>query len=246
MNTNVWSAGFFTCATAAMNRWRSSAIKYLWPCPSTACNAGGRARVREHARRGRQSPMSKEWVSHCLGKAIRGRKASVFHELGCPLSPLELDDHKSYFQEPQSGGSGWGFPAGMGAQLADPDRLVFAAVGDGSYMFANPTACHQVCVALGLPVITLVLKNEEWGAVRQAVEGLHKGGLASKSNDVPLTSLHPGPDFTKSAEASRAYTETVTDGRDLPDALERAIKVATEDKRQVLLNIAIERTSPHE
>ena len=212
----------------------------------SAIAAEGRDRVRENANQGCRSPMSKEWVSHCLGKAIRGRKASVFHELGCPLPPLELDDHKSYFQEPHSGGLGWGSPAAMGAQLADPDRLVFATVGDGSYMFANPTACHQVCEALGLPVITLVLNNEEWGAVRHSVEGLYKGRSASKWNDVPLTSLRPSPDFTKTAEASRAYTETVTDGHDLPAALGRAVKVATDDKRQVLLNIAIERTSPQE
>ena len=189
--------------------------------------------------------MSKEWVSHCLGREIAGRKASVFHELGCPLPPLELDDHLSYFQEPHSGGLGWGIPAAMGAQLADPDRLVFATVGDGSYMFANPTACHQVCEALGLPVITLVLNNEEWGAVRHSVMGLYKEGRAWTANDVPLTSLRPSPDFTKTAEASRAYTESVTDGRDLPAALKRAIEVATNERRQVLLNIAIERTNPH-
>ena len=186
--------------------------------------------------------MSKEWVSHCLGRIVKGRKATVFHELGCPLPPLELDEHLSYFQEPHSGGLGWGLPAAMGAQLAEPDRLIFATMGDGSYMFANPTACHQVCEAHGLPVITLVLNNEEWGAVRHSVEGLYKGGLASKANDVPLTSLRPSPDFTKTAEASRAYAETVTDGNDLPAALERATQVATETRRQVLLDIAIERT----
>ena len=205
-----------------------------------------RERVREEARQGCTSPMSKEWVSHCLGNAIKrsGRAASVFHELGCPLPALEPDDHLGYFQEPHSGGLGWGLPAAMGASLARPDRLVFATVGDGSYMFANPTACHQVCEALELPVITLVLNNEEWGAVRHSVEGLYKGGLASRSNDVPLTSLRPSPDFCKTAEASRAWTETVDDGEELPAALDRAIRVATEEKRQCLLNIAIKRTSP--
>ncbi len=204
-----------------------------------------RVAVRNNAQNGCRSPMTKDWVGHCLGKAIKGQKASVFHELGCPLPALELEDHHSYFQEPHSGGLGWGLPAAMGAQLADPDRLVFATMGDGSYMFANPTACHQVCEALGLPVITLVLNNEEWGAVRHSVEGLYKGGLASKSNDVPLTSLRPSPDFTLTAQASRAHTETVTDGKDLPAALERAIEVATKERRHVLLNIAIARTSPH-
>jgi acetolactate synthase-1/2/3 large subunit len=88
------------------------------------------------------------------------------------------------------------------------------------------------------------LNNEEWGAVRHSVEGLYKGGRASTSNDVPLTSLRPSPDFTLTAQASRAYTETVTTGSDLPAALDRAITVATTERRQVLLNIAIARTSP--
>ena len=209
-----------------------------------ALAAAERRRVVAEAERGCAGPMSKEWVSLCLGRAIKGRKASVFQELGCPLSPLDLEDHNSYFQEPHSGGLGWGLPAALGAQLADRERLVFATMGDGSYMFANPTACHQVAEALELPVITLVLNNEEWGAVRHSVEGLYKGGRAAKSNDVPLTSLRPSPDFTLTAEASRAYTETVTDGHDLPAALDRAIRVATEEKRQVLLNIAIARVGP--
>lgn len=206
-------------------------------------SAANRSDVVQQAKRGNGSPMTKEWVSLCLGKAIKGRKATVFHELGCPLDQLDLDSHNSYFQEPHSGGLGWGLPAALGAQLADRDRLVFATIGDGSYMFANPTACHQVAEALELPVITLVLNNEEWGAVRQSVEGLYKNGLARQANEVPLTSLKPSPDFTKTAEASRAYTGTVSDGDDLPAALDRAIKVATTEKRQVLLNIAIERNT---
>ena len=206
-----------------------------------AFSADERNRVAALAKAGCRSPMTKDWVSHCLGEAIRGRKATVFHELGCPLPPLQLEEYQSYVQEPHSGGLGWGLPAAMGAQLADPRRLIFATMGDGSYMFANPTACHQICEALELPVISLVLNNEEWGAVRRSVSGLYKGGLASKSNDVPLTSLRPGPDFTKTAEASRAYTETVSIGEEIPAALGRAVKVATEEKRQVLLNIAIER-----
>ena len=200
-----------------------------------------RAEVLLSAERGARAPMTKDWVSLCLGRALKGRPATVFHELGAPLAPLGLDAHNSYFQEPFSGGLGWGFPAALGAQIAAPDRLVVATLGDGSYMFANPTACHQIAEALGLPVLVLVLNNEEWGAVRHSVEGLYQQGLAPMANEVPITSLRPSPDFTKTAEASRAYTETVMDGVDLPDALERAIRAVTEERRQALLNIAIVR-----
>lgn len=211
----------------------------------TAISIENRKKVVDAAESGCRGPMTKDWVSLCLGRAIKGRKASVYHELGCPLLPLDVDQHQSYFQEPHSGGLGWGFPAALGAQLADRERLIFATMGDGSYMFANPTVCHQVAEAMELPVIVLVLNNEEWGAVRGSVEELYSDGNAVKSNQVPLTSLKPSPDFTRTAEASRAYTETVTQGGDLPAALDRAIRVATEENRQVLLNIAIEATATH-
>ncbi|AUC55043.1 acetolactate synthase [Sagittula sp. P11] len=201
-----------------------------------------RTAVRAQAEAGRGAPMSKEWVALCLGEVVKGRKATVFHELGCPLQSLMLDQPDSYFQEPHSGGLGWGLPAAMGAKLADPERLVFATIGDGSYMFANPTACHLVAEAQGIAVVTLVLNNEEWGAVRHSVEGLYPEGHARATNEVPLTSLRPSPDFALTAAASRAWTETVTDGADLPAALERAVEAA-DAGRQALLNIAIARVT---
>ncbi len=201
--------------------------------------AGERARIANEARSGCRSPMTKTWVSHCLGPIVRRHDASVFHELGCPLPPLQPESRLGYFQEPHSGGLGWALPAAMGAQLATPDRLVFATMGDGSYIFANPVACHQVCESLAMPVITLVLNNGEWAAVRNSVAGLYPAGFAARTNAVPLTSLRPSPDFARVAAASRAYTETVNDGADLPDALERSVRIAQDERRQVLLDIAI-------
>jgi acetolactate synthase-1/2/3 large subunit len=56
---------------------------------------------------------------------------------------------------------------------------------------------------------------------------------------MPLTSLEPAPDYLKIAEASRAYTERVAHGRDLPAALERAIDVIRTERRQAVLDVRI-------
>ncbi|MDD9908166.1 MAG: thiamine pyrophosphate-requiring protein [Ahrensia sp.] len=190
---------------------------------------------------GSGTPMSKNWVSKCLSAAIErsGRKASITSELGAPLGPLSVHHFNGFRQEPHSGGLGYGLPAAMGIQLAEPNTLVFATMGDGSYIFANPTACHQVCEALKLPVITCVLNNGEWGAVRHSVRGLYPEGYAARSNIMPLTALQPSPDFSLVARASRAHTQTVANGADLPTAFDSAIQIATEEKRQVLLDIHI-------
>ena len=196
-----------------------------------------RARMLQTAEAGIGAPMTKEYISHCLGNALEGIGSAVFSELGTVLGHLPRNDRNSWFQEPHSGGLGWAFGAALGAQLAAPERLVVATMGDGSYMFANPTVCHQIAEALELPVVVLVLNNREWGAVRHSVTGLYPDGYAARANDFPLTGLTPSPDFALTAQASRAHAERVTDGAGLPEALARAIRIAQEDRRQVLLDI---------
>ncbi|MCP1170670.1 thiamine pyrophosphate-dependent enzyme, partial [Limimaricola sp. ASW11-118] len=178
-------------------------------------------------------------VARALSDALDGIESRVFSELGVPLGPLERRDHGSWFQEPHSGGLGWCFPAALGAQLADPERLCVATMGDGSYMFSNPTACHQIAEALELPLLILVLNNEEWGAVRASVTGLYPDGHASRANEMPLTALKPSPDFRRTAEASRAHARRVETASELPGALEEALRVVREERRCALLDIKI-------
>lgn len=198
-----------------------------------------RATVLRDAPRQNEQGITKAWVSKCLGDALRGLTSSVFSELGTSLGELERTEHNSWFQEPHSGGLGWSIPAALGAKLADPDRVCVATMGDGSYMFANPTVCHQVAEALELPILVIILNNEEWGAVRASVVGLYPDGAAAQANEMPLTALKPTPDFCLTAQASRAWTREVREAEDVPGALAEALRVVREDKRQALLNIRI-------
>ena len=183
--------------------------------------------------------ITKSYVSHCLGKALEGVKSSIFSELGTILGTIKREDHNSWFQEPHSGGLGWSFPTALGAQLAEPDRVCVATMGDGSYMFSNPTACHQIAEALELPVLIVILNNEEWGAVRASVTGLYPSGFASRANEMPLTALKPSPDFTNVAAASRAWARKVTDPDELPKVIEQALRVVRENRRVALLDVRV-------
>ncbi|ALA20437.1 MULTISPECIES: thiamine pyrophosphate-requiring protein [unclassified Chelatococcus] len=183
--------------------------------------------------------ITKTYVSLCLGEALDGLEASVFSELGTQLGTLKRSEYRSWFQEPHSGGLGWSFPCALGAQLAEPDRICVATMGDGSYMFANPTVCHQIAEALALPVLVIVLNNEEWGAVRASVAGLYPGGHAARANEMPLTALKPSPDFTQTAAASRAWSRRVTDPAEVPAAIAAALTVMREERRQALLDIRV-------
>ncbi|HEY4135241.1 MAG TPA: thiamine pyrophosphate-requiring protein [Alphaproteobacteria bacterium] len=193
----------------------------------------------EKARAGNaKSATTTLWVSHCLNEAI-DRNAAVFTELGCNPSVMSFTKPGTLFRTPLSGGLGWGLPAALGAQLADRDRLVVACVGDGSYLFSNPAACHQLAGTMKLPVLFIVFNNGHWGAVRRATEGMYPDGAAMKANSMPVTALEPETDYAAYARASGGFGETVMTGEDVPAALKRALHAVKVEKRQALLNVRL-------
>ena len=188
------------------------------------------------ARAGDTNPMSAEWISHCVSE-IMDEEAVAFSELGLLPAYMTLKGPNRLFNNVHAGGLGWAMPAALGAQLMRPDRLTIACMGDGSYMFANPVACHQIAEALRLPILTIIKNNAMWNAVRRSVVNGYPDGSAAMSNTVPLTSLEPLPDFAAIARASRAHAERIEDGRELPAALQRAVGIIRTEKRQVLLDL---------
>ena len=190
----------------------------------------------EHVEDGRTAPMSASWISHCVNQ-VKPDDAIVVTELGVDVGAMIFRRPDSLLSHSLAGGLGWGVPAALGAKLAAPDRLVIATVGDGSYMFANPTACHQVAEALDIPLLTIVFNNGIWNAVRKSTKAVYPKGRASRVNQMPLSSLSPAPDYEKLVEASRGHGERIEDPDALPDALERAVSMVMEERRQVLLNV---------
>jgi acetolactate synthase-1/2/3 large subunit len=188
------------------------------------------------AKAGNTNPMTAEWISQCVSD-IMDDDAVAFSELGLLPAYMDLKGPNRLFNNVHAGGLGWAMPAALGAQIMRPGKLTIACMGDGSYMFANPVACHQIAEALRLPILTIIKNNAMWNAVRRSVVNGYPDGAAATSNTVPLTSLEPLPDFAAIARASRAHAERIEDGRDLPAALQRAVEVIKTENRQVLLDL---------
>lgn len=185
-------------------------------------------------------PLTPAYVSRTLARLV-GEGGCIVSELGAKPEYMPGLRADQFFQNPISGGLGWGLPAALGVQLADRDRLVLATVGDGSYMFANPVACHQIAEAHGLPILTVVFNNGIWGAVRGSTLGIYPQGHAARANVMPITSLEPLPDFCKIAEASRGWAARVETAEQLDGALAEAARVIREERRQALVEIKVAR-----
>jgi acetolactate synthase-1/2/3 large subunit len=138
-------------------------------------------------------------------------------------------------------GGGLGFSGGMalGLKLAQPDRTVVQIVGDGTFYFSNPQSTLAVGRQYKLPVLTVVLDNTGWSAVKEATLRVYPDGEVKAAGDYGAT-LAPDMDFAKVAEAAGAHGELVND----PDAVEGAIARcldALESGRSAVLHARVTR-----
>lgn len=79
------------------------------------------------------------------------------------------------------GGLGYGLPAAIGVQLAEPERPVVAVIGDGSLQYA--VAALWSAVAHEVPLTVLVLRNDEYAILKWFAE--FEGEMGAPGLEVP-------------------------------------------------------------
>lgn len=153
-------------------------------------------------------------------------KIAEFTKQYSPIVATEVGQHQMWtvqafnFTKPRelitSGGlgtMGFGFPAAMGACVADKNRLVLNIAGDGSIQMNIQELA--TCVEYNLPVKVIIMNNGYLGMVRQWQEKMyHKHYSQTKIS---------GPDFSKVAEAYGAKGIRVEREAEIIPALKEAI-----------------------
>lgn len=129
------------------------------------------------------------------------------------------------------GTMGYGFPAAMGAQLADRDAVVACVTGEGSIQM-----CIQelsTCTQYNLPVKIINLNNRALGMVRQWQDMQYDGRHSESLYEDSL------PDFVKLAEAYGHVGMKITNFDDLEDMMREAF--ALKD-RLVFMDIQVDQS----
>jgi acetolactate synthase I/II/III large subunit len=124
------------------------------------------------------------------------------------------------------GSMGFGLPAAMGAQMARPDKLVFAICGDGGFQMSIPELATIASHAL--PIKIIVMNNGYLGMVRQWQTLFYNNRLSS----VVLDSF---PDAEKLAAAYGFKGRTI----DKPWQLTEALQTAINEPGPYLLNVMV-------
>lgn len=105
---------------------------------------------------------------------------------------LQFDEPKKWLTSGGLGTMGYGVPAAMGAQVANPDSLVICVSGDASFMM-NLQELATI-KQYNLPVKIIILNNRYMGMVRQWQELIYE----KRESQSYMESL---PDFIKLAES---------------------------------------------
>jgi acetolactate synthase-1/2/3 large subunit len=178
------------------------------------------------------------YASRCVADAV-GDDAIIFNEYPLSLEHCPREKPGTYFGTSTAGGLGWGLGAALGAKLAAPDRLVVATLGDGTYMFTNPTVSHWVGDKHKLPVLTVIFNNSRYGAVRRATLSMFKDGVAGEDDGRFLADLDPSPPYDDVMRAHGGFGARVEKPQDLPEVLARARDAVVKEKRQALVNVIV-------
>ena len=114
---------------------------------------------------------------------------------------------------PTNGAMGYGVPAGVGAAIAFPGRMVVSFVGDGGMLMTG----QEIATAFqyGAAPIVLVFNNAMYGTIRMYQERSYPGRVSGTQ----LTN----PDFAKYIEAFGGHGEVVSATAEFTPAFQRAV-----------------------
>jgi acetolactate synthase-1/2/3 large subunit len=213
------------------------------------------AGAREATEQRRAAARADKGVSGALNPAF------VFATLGGKISPDDiilneairngpiLQDHLKRTR-PQSyvglAGGGLGFSGGMalGLRLARPTRRIVQVIGDGGFHFSSPDSVYAVAQQYQLPILTVVLDNGGWQAVKSATQRVYPKGVAAETDQFQsrLTSGRQGErrDFSGVARAFGAFGECVSEPEELAAAIDRAL-AALDDGNAAVLHVHVTR-----
>ncbi|KAH9231495.1 hypothetical protein K456DRAFT_1915049 [Colletotrichum gloeosporioides 23] len=91
----------------------------------------------------------------------------------------------------------------MASDFTGSRQFVCQVVGDGSYMFSFPASVYWIAQRYKIPILTIVLNNNEWNAPRNSLLYIRPGASALKVSREELNiSFSPTPDYAGIAAAA--------------------------------------------
>lgn len=131
------------------------------------------------------------------------------------------------------GTMGYSVPTAMGAQVGEPDKIVWAIDGDGCFQMTNQELA--TCVQNNIPIKVAIINNSSLGMVRQWQNLFYDGRYSN-------TQLKTGhgteriPDFVKLAEAYGCAALRCESDDDVDETIRQALEI---NDRPVVIDFTV-------
>jgi acetolactate synthase-1/2/3 large subunit len=188
------------------------------------------------ARPGSRGALSPAFVCAAVGRAIAQEDIVVNEAIrNAPAVLTQIHRTRAATLIGCAGG-GLGYSGGMalGARLACPQRRVVQVCGDGGFHFSTPTSVYAVAQRYGLPILTVVLDNGGWQAVKEAVLRVYPDGEAAGADEFQARLGGEVRRFDRVAQAFGGHGEYVEEPEALEGALRRCIEAVDAGRAAVL------------
>ena len=134
---------------------------------------------------------------------------------------LDLEKPRHFISSSGLGTMGFGIPAGMGAQVGNPDSVVWVIDGDGSFQMTNQELA--TCVMNDIPIKIALINNRVLGMVRQWQNLFYDQRYSH--TDLARGDEEQVPNFAKLAEAYSIPSRVVKTEDEVDAAIEWALSI---------------------
>lgn len=173
------------------------------------------------------------WMLRQVSKATAGKPFIFATDVGqhqmWAAQNLSISEPRSWITSGGLGTMGFGLPAAIGAQVAEPDKRTICIVGDGGMKM---TGCELFTVASeNLPLITIIVDNSCLGMVRQLQQLFYKKRYSASLAPVQM-------DFVYFAKAFGIEGHLTTTQQEFNQAL--TVALASEEPHVIVVKIPVE------
>ena len=186
---------------------------------------------------GETADLAQPEVIGILNDAVGGHATVICAAGSLPGDLLKLwrpEDSKAYHLEYGYSCMGYEIPAGIGVKMAEPEREVLVAIGDGTYLMLNSEIV--TAVAEGIKITVVVFDNHGYQCIKDLALSV---GVPQFGNELRfreagtgrLTGGYLPVDYAKHAEAMGAIGVTARTEQEIRDAI---IAARTADRTTVI------------
>lgn len=188
---------------------------------------------------GKLNAINPHFLCAAIGQQIRSEDVVLNEAIRNTMAVFEQipREHPGTLMGLSGGGLGFSAGTALGIKLAQAQSRVIHFVGDGSFYFSNPSSVYAVARQYNLPILTVLLDNGGWSAVKESTLRMYPHGEAKNTNQF-ASDLGHGTDFAAIAEAAGAHGERLVDPSQTEAAIARCL-AALDAGQSALLHVRI-------